>query len=342
MAGKIKMHTKRKKININDIAKCAGVGASTVSRILRGVNNVSTETRDKILKVVQELGYDAQKHCRSIINERQKRVFINLPHGTLEDSSSSFFHQIYLYLVNYLVKEGYTPTTGELPEGEEWDYNSLGHYGSIIFFRYSNETNINKAMQKFPQMKFCSVSFMMDNTFSVNPNELRGAELLAEHLVQKGIKNVMVLEDRDNRAYRYRSSIFSGAFQFLAPEASLGYLQYRDICNSEEMEKIIENYLNKCEKLPEAFFCPRGWDAEILYNLLKKRNILVPKDVSICCFDRPTDGYGQVMPFPYVDFDLRDMAKACVFLLKNTATNIEYYPEQILIPVVLHDPEKQH
>ena len=248
---------------------------------------------------------------------------------------------IYIYLVNYLVKEGYKPTTGELPENGDWDYDSLGNYGSIIFFRYSDEANIHRMMQQFPQMKFCSLSFMMDNILSVNPNEMLGAELLAGHLAQKGIKNIMILEDRDNRAYRYRSSIFSGAFQYLVSEASLNYLQYRDICENEDMEKLIGNYLDKCEKLPDAFFCPRGWDAEILYNLLKKRNVQVPNDVRICCFDRPTDGYGQTMPFPYVDFDLRDMAKACVFLLRKSATNIEYYPEQILIPVALHEPDNQ-
>lgn len=45
------------KANLEDIAQAAGVSKMTVSRVLRGGSGFSTETRDKVIKHAQALGY---------------------------------------------------------------------------------------------------------------------------------------------------------------------------------------------------------------------------------------------------------------------------------------------
>ncbi len=45
------------KANLEDIAEAAGVSKMTVSRVLRGGTGFSDETRDRVLKVAQRLGY---------------------------------------------------------------------------------------------------------------------------------------------------------------------------------------------------------------------------------------------------------------------------------------------
>ena len=44
-----------------DIAKKAGVAASTVSRALRGSSAVSPETREHVRKIAEELGYRMER-----------------------------------------------------------------------------------------------------------------------------------------------------------------------------------------------------------------------------------------------------------------------------------------
>lgn len=51
------MNTKPKKSNSNDIAKLAGVSQATVSRVLTGADNVKKETRDKVMRVIQDMGF---------------------------------------------------------------------------------------------------------------------------------------------------------------------------------------------------------------------------------------------------------------------------------------------
>ena len=42
---------------IKDVARAAQVSVATVSRVLNQDKNVSTQTREKVLAVVQEIGY---------------------------------------------------------------------------------------------------------------------------------------------------------------------------------------------------------------------------------------------------------------------------------------------
>lgn len=49
------------KANLEDIARASGVSKMTVSRVLRGATGFSDETRDRVLKVAERLGYVPNK-----------------------------------------------------------------------------------------------------------------------------------------------------------------------------------------------------------------------------------------------------------------------------------------
>ena len=42
---------------LDDVARKAGVSQMTASRVINGKNNVAEETRQKVLQVIDELGY---------------------------------------------------------------------------------------------------------------------------------------------------------------------------------------------------------------------------------------------------------------------------------------------
>ncbi|NMN00879.1 LacI family transcriptional regulator [Bifidobacterium sp. DSM 109958] len=52
--------------NIADIARLAGVSTATVSRVMRGKGSVSQATRDKVMKVVDDLGYVPNAHALAL------------------------------------------------------------------------------------------------------------------------------------------------------------------------------------------------------------------------------------------------------------------------------------
>jgi LacI family transcriptional regulator, repressor for deo operon, udp, cdd, tsx, nupC, and nupG len=64
---------------ILDVARRAGVSAATVSRALRGLPNVSRETRTRVLAAADELGYAASPLASALATGRMRSVGVVLP-----------------------------------------------------------------------------------------------------------------------------------------------------------------------------------------------------------------------------------------------------------------------
>jgi len=80
----------RSKITINDIARMAGVSKATVSMVFNNKDqNISRETREKILKIAKELNYIPNSIAKSLITNRTYSIGIILP-----DITNPFFSEI--------------------------------------------------------------------------------------------------------------------------------------------------------------------------------------------------------------------------------------------------------
>lgn len=64
---------------ITDVAREAGVSVATVSRALRGLDRVSADTRERVLKVAQELDYVASPTATSLASGRTQVVGVVAP-----------------------------------------------------------------------------------------------------------------------------------------------------------------------------------------------------------------------------------------------------------------------
>ncbi|KAF0823151.1 substrate-binding domain-containing protein [Cytobacillus firmus] len=64
---------------IKDVAKKANVSIATVSRILNGQGGYSEETKFKVLRVIEELGYQPNAVARGLINKRTHTIGVLFP-----------------------------------------------------------------------------------------------------------------------------------------------------------------------------------------------------------------------------------------------------------------------
>jgi DNA-binding LacI/PurR family transcriptional regulator len=67
------------KVTIYDVAKVAGVGVGTVSRVLNASDNVSDKTRQKVLKVMEELNYRPNAMARGLALQKTNSIGIMVP-----------------------------------------------------------------------------------------------------------------------------------------------------------------------------------------------------------------------------------------------------------------------
>ncbi len=72
-------HSKRNMPTIIDVARRSGVSKSTVGRALSGGKNINPETKEKILKAAQELGYERNHLAQSLRSGRTGMLGLVIP-----------------------------------------------------------------------------------------------------------------------------------------------------------------------------------------------------------------------------------------------------------------------
>lgn len=75
------------KITINDVAKAAGVSKGTVDRVLHDRGEVSQKSREKVLKVIDELGYKPNVYASLLATQKKHTLVCVIP----EHSSGDFW-----------------------------------------------------------------------------------------------------------------------------------------------------------------------------------------------------------------------------------------------------------
>jgi LacI family transcriptional regulator len=73
------MQKKKRTVTIQDVAQTAGVSVSTVSRVLNGKVDVASETQDRILSVIDDLGYTTNLAARSMRSQKKNLVGLIMP-----------------------------------------------------------------------------------------------------------------------------------------------------------------------------------------------------------------------------------------------------------------------
>jgi len=74
-------HKRSRHVNLNDIAKQAGVSRSTVSRVLNDDGYVSDETRQTVQAIINELGYSPNMGARMLRTQRTNVIGVVIPHS---------------------------------------------------------------------------------------------------------------------------------------------------------------------------------------------------------------------------------------------------------------------
>jgi LacI family transcriptional regulator/LacI family asc operon transcriptional repressor len=89
-------------MNIYDVSKAAGVSIATVSRVINGNTNVSEKTKQKVLTIIDDIGYTPNAFARGLGLNTMQTIGIMCP-----DSSDPYLADAIYYLERELRLNGY-------------------------------------------------------------------------------------------------------------------------------------------------------------------------------------------------------------------------------------------
>jgi DNA-binding LacI/PurR family transcriptional regulator len=96
--------SERRSPTMADVAEAAGVSHQTVWRVINGAPNVRPQTRDRILAVIDRLGYRRNQAARSLVLNRSRTI------GVLGPAEPDFGPTRSMFSVEHAIRAaGYHP-----------------------------------------------------------------------------------------------------------------------------------------------------------------------------------------------------------------------------------------
>ncbi|ELC8443620.1 LacI family DNA-binding transcriptional regulator [Clostridium perfringens] len=191
-------------MNIRDIAKLAGVGVSTVSRVINEHPDVKDETREKILKIIKESNYIPNNSARIL-----KKNYTNNIGVLVKGVFNPFFAEMINIIGNRINEAGYTMILQQNDYATEDDVDNLIAFVKEkrlqgIICLGGNFLNINDESFQFLDIPVVltsvnTISKESKSKFSsIGIDNILSAKDSTQYLIDKGHRNIAILLGEKN------------------------------------------------------------------------------------------------------------------------------------------------
>ncbi|WP_075823442.1 LacI family DNA-binding transcriptional regulator [Clostridium perfringens] len=191
-------------MNIRDIARLAGVGVSTVSRVINDHPDVKDETREKILKIIKESNYIPNNSARILKKNNTNNIGV-LVKGVF----NQFFAEMINIIGNRINEAGYTMILQQNDYATEDDVDNLIAFVKEkrlqgIICLGGNFLNINDESFQFLDIPvvLTSVNTLSKESkskfSSIGIDNVLAAKASIQYLIDKGHRNIGILLGEKN------------------------------------------------------------------------------------------------------------------------------------------------
>jgi DNA-binding LacI/PurR family transcriptional regulator len=208
MALKTRKSHSQKRTTVKDVSLQAGVSTATVSRVLAGFEEVSDETRQRVLEAARALNYQPNRAARNLRKNTTSTIGV-----IISDIQNPFFGSVVRGIEKVTVKDDYTlilGNTDEDPERERKVIAMLLEEGVAGIILVPTSTNLEEYRPLFASgTPFVVIDrrLSMADLDMVLVDGAAGAEKAVEHLAglghQKigyvgGLKHLPVMQARES------------------------------------------------------------------------------------------------------------------------------------------------
>jgi LacI family transcriptional regulator len=291
----------KKQVSIRDVAKKAGVSATTVSYILNDNphNSFSQETRDRVFSAVNELNYVPDQAAKTLGSSRvrgniqSKLIGIVIPQmeTTNLDPQLLFSNPFYSTLLSVVEleirKTGYHLIVSGTNPGQSYMeiVKSRALDGVIIVGVYPEKDESEYRRYKVPVVLVDCYGIDENGFYSIRTDDRWGGYLATKYLIDRGHRNIALVTGEINeigvnsmRHLGYEDAMKEAGIQVGRELVFEGYVNYKH--GLEAAREI-------AAKHPEitAVFATSDITAIGIVNGLREAGISVPEDMSLVGFD---------------------------------------------------------
>lgn len=185
---------KQKTITMNDVAEAAGVSRQTVSRVINDKGEISPDTRQHVMDVIQKLGYRPNRAARGLVMQRTNTVGLVIP-----DITNPFFSEVARGVQDLARTRDHNVFMGSTDEEPEETIRTLQSLaaqavdGIIIFSHPLSHEKLENFANSFRPIVTINLSFEHASVSTITVDNYQGAKLAVNHLVEQGHTAIAML-----------------------------------------------------------------------------------------------------------------------------------------------------
>ncbi len=281
------------RITIKDIARIAGVAASTVSLVLSSRGYVSAKTREKVEKVIAEHHYHPKQSARHLATGRTGNIGFII--SDIHLSGTEFFYSRVLlgaelearkkdyYILVTTVGDSFEPPKDTPRFLKGGDVDGVIIAGSVPeeLVTYIHPLDIPYVLVDYKHPTIDSNLVQIENHY--------GASQAVEHLLHHGYRRIAFVGGScrhgsiQERFRGYQSALYHAGLSEVAQDESLHFLVTEETTGLIGARGI-NALLDRSIKF-DAVVCANDTTALGCLNALQKRGLDVPGDVAVIGFD---------------------------------------------------------
>ncbi len=270
-------------MNLEDIAKLAGVSRSTVSRVVNNDARVSDEVRTKVQATIDAVGYRPNANARALASHRTRAIGLVVP----EDFSRFHVDSWYPLIIEamlaatrdagqtlmLIMEDTFSPGAGKRVISQFVD---SGRVDGLLILQHSYRDHLSVPLLRAGVPTIHIAESDVTGTSWVDNNNLAGGEMVGRLFADLGVhKPLCVSATLEHVPTRRRLD----GFQIVYPDASV-------LITNHSLAQAEEALLQRLrDERYDAIFAINGWLAPIVYRVAATYGLSIPDELRLVSFD---------------------------------------------------------
>lgn len=299
-------------VSRKDIAKEAGVSATSVSYYVNKNGYVSKEAGQRIQAAIDKLNYHPNLVAQSLKRKSSKQIVF-----LCNEIKNPFYSQLISSATTAAYNHGYFILFSNIIDDKKYIQQICSYQVSGIFFsngRIKRELYDTIKMNDVPIVMLQDIDWQIDNkeVSRIIIDNSSIFETIMEHLKQGGYSRVCYisgsssLEDRelDEKTKRFiKAATVMESSQVIC-----------DIFSSEASYNMIRQKFSR-ENCPDAFVCSNDAIAIGALKAIQEMGLIVPKDVAIVGYDNTSSAVFTNPAITSVDIHTKQLGETIISML---------------------------
>ncbi len=275
-------------VSLKDIAAECGVSIATVSKALNDHSDIGVETKTKIRKKANEMGYVPNAAAKSMKTNRTHNIGVLF----MDDANSGLQHDFFAGVLESfkkaVEKEGYDITfiSNDRTRPGRSSYLNHARYrrfdGVIIANVHFDDPEVIELVNS--DIPVVTINHIYNDTTAILSDDVDGMTALVDFAIKNGHRKMAYIHGADSSVTKSRLITFNQKMEEYGIDIPEGYVEespYRDMHGAYETTlKLLER-----EDIPTCILYPDDYASYGGIRAINEKGLKVPEDISVIGYD---------------------------------------------------------